>query len=112
MKRRFEIIAVEYERMVQGVPSALPALLASLGSCPICQRATQWLTPAQVAQSLQVKAATVYRWLAAGKVHGLRTPGGRRRVCWQSLIAAPAGGKPVSPFIHKVGLEVRHEESV
>jgi hypothetical protein len=82
MKRRIEIIAFEHERTVQHL-SLSPRNL--LDNCPVCQGKTQWLTTIQVARAFQVKTATVQRWLATRKVHGIRTPGGQHRICQQSL---------------------------
>ncbi len=75
-RRRIEIVAFEHARVrLHGVPPP----------CPICQRAGAWLTAAQAAQCALVNQQTVYRWLAQGKAHGLKTAGGQHRVCLHSL---------------------------
>jgi excisionase family DNA binding protein len=80
MKRRIEILAFERERIVQySAATRLP--------CPICSH-SDWLTTAQAAALARVKTQSIYRWLAAGKAHGVRTPGGQHRVCRNSLFSA------------------------
>ena len=89
VNRKIEVVAFERERIVRVAPSGL--------LCPDCLSATELLTTRQAAALMQVGAVSVRRWLAEGKAHGVRTPGGRHRVCRASLLrttpkaAAPAG---------------------
>jgi excisionase family DNA binding protein len=81
MKRRIEILAFERERIVRHVGAAGP-------HCPVCSLPSEWLTTAQAAALARVKPQSIYRWLAEGKAHGVRTPGGQHRVCRNSLFTA------------------------
>ena len=76
MKRRTEIITFERQRIVIRPASAL---------CPVCQSNTELLTTRQAGRLLQVRTASVRRWLAQGRAHGIRTPGGQHRICKHSL---------------------------
>lgn len=53
--------------------------------CPICQCETELLTVRQAGRLAQVRSASIYRWLASGKAHGVKTAGGGHRVCRNSL---------------------------
>jgi hypothetical protein len=75
-KRRIEITVLERKRMIIR-PSPL--------TCPVCHLGTELLTPRQAGALAQVKVRSIYRWLAQGKVHGVKTPGGQHRVCKDSL---------------------------
>ena len=75
-RRKIEIIAFERERVIVRVTPLL---------CPMCQRASEWLTVAQAATLAQVKTRSIRRWLAQGKAHSVSTAGGQRRVCRDSL---------------------------
>lgn len=75
-RRRVEIIGFEHERLI-AVPSQIP--------CPVCQSPSEFLTPRQASAVAQVKTKSIYRWLAQGKAHGIRTAGGGYRICRQSL---------------------------
>lgn len=75
-RRRIEIVAFERERII-----AAPMQMA----CPVCHAPSEFL-PARLASRLaQVKPQSLYRWLAQGKAHGLRTAGGQHRICRNSL---------------------------
>jgi hypothetical protein len=76
IKRRIEIIAFERERIVRRPVATL---------CPVCHLDGELLTTRQAGAIAQVKSASIYRWLASGKAHGLRTAGGRHRICRHSL---------------------------
>lgn len=76
MRRRIEIVAFERERIVRRMTPV---------SCPICFSRSELLTTMQAAALVQVEGQSVRRWLTQGKVHGVRTPGGRHRVCKNSL---------------------------
>ena len=76
MKRRVEIIAFERQRIVMRPASA---------TCPVCQLNTELLTTRQAGMIFQVKATSIRRWIAQGRAHGIRTPGGQHRVCKNSL---------------------------
>lgn len=76
LKRRIEIIAFEHERIIK-------RLVAQ--HCPVCQLESEWLTTAQAGALAQVRASSIYRWLALGKAHGIKTAGGRHRICRRSL---------------------------
>ena len=75
-RRRIEIVAFERERITASPAQRL---------CPVCQQHSEFLTPEQACALAQVKAQTIYRWLASGKAHGVRTAGGRHRICKNSL---------------------------
>jgi excisionase family DNA binding protein len=75
-KRRIEVTTVERERIIR---QPLPTV------CPVCQKVTELLTVRQAAALAQVRAATIRRWLAAGKIHGVKTAGGQHRLCRASL---------------------------
>ncbi len=53
--------------------------------CPVCQLSSELLTARQAASVVQVTAESIYRWLAQGKAHGVKTVGGHYRVCRNSL---------------------------
>jgi excisionase family DNA binding protein len=76
MKRRIEIVAFERERTIRRPVAA---------SCPVCRLESELLTVRQAAALVQVGVKTIYRWLAAGRAHGIRTPGGGHRICRESL---------------------------
>ena len=76
IKRRVEIIAFERQRIAMRPAPAI---------CPVCQIHTEMLTTRQVGTIFQVKATSIRRWLAEGKAHGIRTPGGQHRICRKSL---------------------------
>lgn len=76
-KKKVEIVTFERQRII-----ARPALV-----CPVCGLASELLTPRQAAAIIQIKPRSIYRWLAEGKAHGIRTPGGQYRVCRNSLFA-------------------------
>jgi hypothetical protein len=75
-RRRIEIIAFERERIVNRPVATL---------CPVCHLNSELLTTRQAGALAQVKAASIYRWLASGKAHGVKTSGGQHRVCKNSL---------------------------
>ena len=75
-RRRIEIVAFERQRI-----TVLPAQML----CPVCQLQGEFLTARQACALAQVKPQSIYRWLATGKVHGVRTAGGGHRLCRQSL---------------------------
>lgn len=77
MRRGIEIVAFERERIVRRAVSM---------NCPLCLSSSELLTTAQAAALVQVNTASVYRWLAEGKAHGVRTPGGQYRICRKSLL--------------------------
>jgi excisionase family DNA binding protein len=76
MKRRIEIQAFERERIIRRTVAM---------QCPVCEHESEMLTAKQAAVLLQVSTKSIYRWLAEGKAHGVRTPGGCHRVCRESL---------------------------
>ena len=75
-KKKIEIIAFERERIVRR-----PVWM----TCPVCQAASELLTTRQAGALAQVQPQSIYRWLAAGKAHGVKTPGGRHRICRNSI---------------------------
>jgi hypothetical protein len=112
VNRRIEIVAFERERVVR-VPEAAGLL------CPECFSRTEMLTTHQAAALMQVGTASVRRWLAGGKAHGLRTPGGRHRVCRASLLRTPPKAAAPEPRQGAAAAEVevrrfahREEEDV
>jgi hypothetical protein len=75
-RRRIELVAFERERITVAAAQML---------CPVCQLHSEFLTPRQACRLAQVKPQSIYRWLALGKAHGVRTAGGRHRICRNSL---------------------------
>ena len=53
--------------------------------CPVCRLASELLTAQEAGALARVKVQSIYRWLARGKVHGVKTPGGHHRICKDSL---------------------------
>jgi excisionase family DNA binding protein len=53
------------------------------------------MTPAQVSRSFGVDPRTVVRWVSAGKLHPVRTPGGIRRY-FRAEVEALRNGTPLS----------------
>lgn len=96
-KRKVEIIAFTVERPVGIGKGSVPF-------CPYCQRESHWLTTAQAAMLAQVGTASIRRWLALGKAHGLRTVGGQHRICRESLFI-----NLNSPHQKSMWQEVRNE---
>jgi excisionase family DNA binding protein len=45
----------------------------------------EYVTPAEAAQRLGVTRDTIRRYVDAGKLDGIKTPGGQRRIDRQSL---------------------------
>lgn len=78
IRRKIELTAVERERIVIAAATARVF-------CPVCQTASELLTTAQAAAFAQVKTQSVRRWLTRGQAHGVKTCGGRHRVCKNSL---------------------------
>ena len=81
MKRKIEILAVERMRFRGRQGQIL---------CPVCEKFAEFLTTAQAAEAAGVKPETVRRWLTVGKAHGIKTVGGRHRVCRRSLFSGEA----------------------
>jgi hypothetical protein len=80
-RRRVEIIAFERKRVVlQPVPML----------CPVCCLSSEMLTVQQAGALAQVKPESIRRWLAHGKAHGVKTPGGQHRICKNSLFHSAA----------------------
>jgi hypothetical protein len=88
-RRRIEIVAFERERITVSAAQML---------CPACQLHSEFLTPRQACTLAQVKPQSIYRWLASGKAHGVRTAGGGHRICRNSLFRSfqllPSQGVP------------------
>jgi len=78
-RRRIEILAFERERIV---------LRSAPVNCPVCCSKSDLLTSAEAAVLAQVKVRSIYRWLSEGRAHGIRTCGGRHRVCKNSIFKA------------------------
>ena len=87
MRRRIEVVAFEHRRVV---------LRPAAADCPVCLAPGVMLTTRQAAALTQVETRSVRRWLAAGRAHGARTPGGQHRVCRNSLLL-PADSVRVGP---------------
>jgi excisionase family DNA binding protein len=75
-KRKIEIVAFERERIVRRVAPVY---------CAVCQLNSEWLTTREAGALVQVKPPSIYRWLAQGKAHAVRTSGGQYRICKNSL---------------------------
>jgi len=76
-KRRIEITVCEHERII-----IRPFPL----TCPVCHLTSELLTAREAGALARVTVQSVYRWLAQGKVHGLKTPGGHYRICRGSVL--------------------------
>jgi hypothetical protein len=76
IKRRIEVVAFERQRLIR---KPLPML------CPFCHTSSEFLTARQAGALAQVTPKSIYRWLASGKAHGVKTAGGGQRICRQSL---------------------------
>ena len=59
--------------------------------CPVCLSDTEMLTTEQAAALIHEEAESIRAWLAEGKAHGIRTIGGQRRVCRNSLFVIDRG---------------------
>jgi hypothetical protein len=55
--------------------------------CPACGREVETLTAAQAAEVLEIDAPLPSHFIAAGRVHVMRTVSGSLRVCQDSLFA-------------------------
>lgn len=75
IKRRVEIVAFERQRIKTPVSML----------CPVCHLSSEFLTASQAGALAQVTPKSIHGWLASGKAHGLKTAGGRPRICRQSL---------------------------
>src|SRR5262249_27427133 len=76
--RRIEITVLEHQRIVRR---------QLLLICPVCHLTSELLTVQEAGALARVKVQSIYRWLADGKVHGVRTPGGQHRICKDSLFS-------------------------
>jgi len=76
IKRRVEIISFKKECITRRPLSTL---------CPVCHNSTELLTTFQAGALVQVRAESIRRWLAHGRAHGVKTPGGHHRICRHSL---------------------------
>ena len=74
--RRVEITLIERKRIVS---SRLTL------NCPVCDLTTELLTAQEAGAMVRINVQSIYRWLAQGKIHGIKTPGGRHRICKDSL---------------------------
>ncbi len=77
MRRRIEIWTLERERVVSRTARA---------GCPVFLARDALLTTKQAAVLLQVSEQSIRRWLVGARIHGVKPPGGRHRVCRQSLL--------------------------
>ena len=75
-RRRVEITIFERERVVRRSVTA---------RCAVCRLDSEMLTPEQAGDLAQVHVQSIHQWLAEGKAHGVKTPGGQHRVCKNSL---------------------------
>jgi hypothetical protein len=97
-----ELIAFEQQRLVLRPASTI---------CPVCQNNTELLTTRQAGLLFQVKSTSIRRWIAQGKAHGIRTPGGQLRVCKNSLwIYRPESLSALSPVTLITNREERHHD--
>lgn len=81
MKRKLEITAVERIR-IRGTHGQI--------FCPVCQKFAEFLSTTQAAEVARVRTESVRRWLSNGKAHGIKTVGGRHRICRCSLFSRDA----------------------
>lgn len=49
------------------------------------QESVELFTVEEVAARFRVKPRTVYRWLKAGRMSGIRTPGGQHRITGEAV---------------------------
>jgi len=77
LKRKIEIIAFERERVITQSVNF---------TCTVCCERSEILTTRQACALLQVSASSIRRWIFKDKIHGFRTPGGRLRICRNSLL--------------------------
>jgi excisionase family DNA binding protein len=92
IKRRIEIIAFERERIIKKPAQML---------CPICHLSSEFLTVRQASALTQVTRKSIYRWLASGKAHGVKTAGGGQRICRHSLFRKSHSDVPTEQiFLH------------
>jgi hypothetical protein len=82
IKRRIEVVAFERQRIISKPLQML---------CPLCHTSSEFLTARQAGVLAQVTPKSIYRWLASGKAHGLKTAGGGQRICRQSLFRPLSG---------------------
>jgi hypothetical protein len=75
-KRIIEIVSFERQRIIRKPVATF---------CPVCHLTSELLTISQAGALVQVKPKSIYRWLACGKAHGVKTAGGQHRVCRNSL---------------------------
>jgi excisionase family DNA binding protein len=62
--------------------------------CPLCGRNTQVLTINEACQMVGRRRRTIYNWINAGKLHLLRSAGGRMHICADSLLRPYRNGPP------------------
>jgi hypothetical protein len=94
IKRRVEIIAFERERIIKKPAQML---------CPICHQTSEFLTARQAGVLTQVTPKSIYRWLASGKAHGVKTAGGGQRICRYSLFRKALSKESADQvFLHRV----------
>jgi len=75
-RRRVEITMFEQERVVRQ---------SATTHCRVCRVNSEMLTPEQAGDLAQVQVESIHEWLAQGKAHGMKMPGGQDRVCRNSL---------------------------
>jgi len=76
MRRRIQILAFERTRVIERRPVI---------NCPICFSSEGLMTLTEASALLQAGEPSIRRWLAQGKAHGFKTPGGQYRICRKSL---------------------------
>ena len=53
--------------------------------CRVCSVNSEMLTPEQAGDLARVQVESIHEWLAQGKAHGMKIPGGQDRICRNSL---------------------------
>lgn len=96
-KKKIEIVAFEHERIVRRSVSYV---------CPVCSMQSEILTTQQACALMQVSPQSIRRWVLAGKAHGFRTPGGRLRICRNSLFILSEKDTEEKHLSEKVRLEL------
>ncbi len=65
------------------VHSALPE--CSRAQCAACGAVVTMVSPEEAARLARVTVRSIYRWVEAARVHYIESPGGRLRICAESL---------------------------
>lgn len=87
--RRMKITKVQRQSVRLPAPGTLrqtgvqPPLVCA--HCPVCEQEVETLTKAQAKEVLEIDNQTLNQFIAAGRVHVMRTVSGNFRICKDSL---------------------------